>query len=39
MKPEDICAVPQLFNEFMYTMMTTAEMPIHMFPNDKIKIY
>lgn len=36
---EHICAVPQLFNEFMYTMMTAAEMPIHMFPNDKIKIY
>lgn len=36
---EHICAVPQLFCDFMYTMMAAAEMPIHIFPNDKIKIY
>lgn len=34
-----ICAVPELFCAFMYTMMATAETPIHMFPNDQIKMF
>lgn len=34
-----ICPLPQLFNEFMYSMMKAAEEPIHKFPNDKIITY
>lgn len=34
-----ICALPELFLDFMYSMMKLAEQPIHQFPNNAIKFY
>lgn len=34
-----ICALPELFMDFMYSMMKLAERPIHQFPNNAIKFY
>lgn len=34
-----ICALPELFLDFMYSMMKLAERPIHQFPNKAIKFY
>lgn len=34
-----ICALPELFLDFMYSMMKLAERPIHQFPNNAIKFY
>ena len=34
-----ICALPELFMDFMYSMMKLAEKPIHRFPNNAIKFY
>ena len=34
-----ICALPELFLNFMYSMMKLAERPIHQFPNNAIKFY
>lgn len=34
-----ICALPELFLDFMYSMMKLAERPIHKFPNNAIKFY
>lgn len=31
-----ICALPELFMDFMYAMMNLAERPIHKFPNNAI---
>lgn len=31
-----ICALPELFCDFMYSMMKLAERPIHKFPNEAI---
>lgn len=31
-----ICALPELFLDFMYSMMKLAERPIHKFPNEAI---
>lgn len=31
-----ICALPELFMDFMYSMMKLAERPIHQFPNEAI---
>lgn len=34
-----ICALPELFLDFMYSMMKLAERPINKFPNNAIKFY
>ena len=34
-----ICVLPELFQDFMYSMMKLAERPIHKFPNNAIKFH
>lgn len=36
---DHICALPELFRDFMYSMMKLAERPINKFPNNAIKFY
>ena len=36
---DHICALPELFLDFMYSMMKLAERPINKFPNNAIKFY
>lgn len=36
---DHICALPELFLDFMYSMMKLAERPIHQFSNNAIKFY
>lgn len=34
-----ICGLPEMFLDFMYSMMKLAERPIHQFPNKAIKFH